>query len=429
MKRKRAGQSTQASLDLISDLPKDVMDLIFVRMPIRDAIRTSVLSKKWRYKWVSIPDVVFDKDCLTEGASEIERAHIVDQVLLHHVGPICKFSCTSYVLPCSHIGRWIVFLSRSGIKKLILLVKFQDGYYNLPSSIFFCQELHHLELVNCKLKVPPTFKGFHNLLVLNLAVYTLEDDITRLISRCPLLEKLKLDVWCHHHYRCFNIHAPNLRCLELTAIFEGLSLGSSPLLTNMSIDLCIYYERWRNLRQGNICSLNQLIGYSHGIERLALKGKFLQFLSTDGVPEKLSTTCDHLKYLEIHINSNSKVILGYLCILRSSPNLKELKIRYIGGGEDLYEVAELWGGERQFDCLFSHLQAAEIIDLGTIFGLQFIRHILSNAPTLKTMKIYTTSYVEDEGTSMFLKEMLRFPRASSRAEIIYLGHYKDAIER
>ena len=41
----------------------------------------------------------------------------------------------------------------------------------------------------------------------------------------------------------------------------------------------------------------------------------------------LSSTNDHLTYLEVEINLHSKDSVATLCILRSSPNLKELKIK------------------------------------------------------------------------------------------------------
>ncbi|RWR81129.1 F-box/FBD/LRR-repeat-like protein isoform X1 [Cinnamomum micranthum f. kanehirae] len=214
-KKKQACQSAPGSVDLISDLFEDVLNLILVRLPIRDVVRTSILSKKWRDKWISISDLVFDNDCLMEGASEMEHAHVVNQVLKHHVGPICKFSCMFGVPSCSDIDRWVVFLSRNGIKKLTLTTK---AYANdVPSSIFYCQELTHLELFYGTLKVPSTFKGFHNLLLLNLCVKISEDAIAFLISKCPLLERLKLKI--EDFYQCLNIHAPNLRYFEFSGQF------------------------------------------------------------------------------------------------------------------------------------------------------------------------------------------------------------------
>ena len=96
-----------------------------------------------------------------------------------------------------------------------------------------------------------------------------------------------------------------------------------------------------------------------------------------------------------------KELFVTLCILRSSPNLKELKIRYGVYEEDTRfysseEEAEFWGAKTQFDHILSNLHTVVIIGLAMLLDLEFIRCILSNSPMLETMKIYTNKYVEDE---------------------------------
>ncbi|XXG43989.1 hypothetical protein AAC387_Pa01g3896 [Persea americana] len=157
---------------------------------------------------------------------------------------------------------------------------------------------------------------------------------------------------------------------------------------------------------------------------------FCKFLSIGRIPKKLSTTYECLKYLEVDIELNSKEILATLCILGSSPNLKELKIEYcldeVEGRYDLLaEGAEFWGAETQSDCLLSHLRAVEIVGLALLVDLKFIRYILTNAPVLETMKIYTCQFVEAKEVSRILEELFRFQRAST-AKIIHLGHYKGS---
>ena len=83
--------------------------------------------------------------------------------------------------------------------------------------------------------------------------------------------------------------------------------------------------------------------------------------------------------------------------------------------------AEFWGAETRFDFSLGHLQKVEIIGLTTSFNLEFIRYILSNAPVLETMKIYTDKYVGVE-VSKILAKLFQFRRASAQAECIYLGH-------
>jgi hypothetical protein len=50
----------EAEPDRISCLPGHLTDQILSFLPIKEAVRTSVLSSKWRKKWYTIPNLVFD---------------------------------------------------------------------------------------------------------------------------------------------------------------------------------------------------------------------------------------------------------------------------------------------------------------------------------------------------------------------------------
>ncbi|KAE9454467.1 hypothetical protein C3L33_13625, partial [Rhododendron williamsianum] len=55
-----------STLNIISDLPDTIIEKILVLMPIRDAVRTSVLSKNWRFNWINIPVLAFDDTSLVD---------------------------------------------------------------------------------------------------------------------------------------------------------------------------------------------------------------------------------------------------------------------------------------------------------------------------------------------------------------------------
>jgi hypothetical protein len=54
---KKANQDDH--IDGISDLPCNVIDGILEKLNIRDLVRTSILSTKWRYMWTSVPRLEF----------------------------------------------------------------------------------------------------------------------------------------------------------------------------------------------------------------------------------------------------------------------------------------------------------------------------------------------------------------------------------
>ncbi|XP_059291062.1 F-box/FBD/LRR-repeat protein At1g13570-like isoform X4 [Lycium ferocissimum] len=91
--------------DLLSNLPKNALDGILVRLPLREAVRTSILSKKWRYTWCKLPELTLDETLwetpadagslrwgrdLTFVTSNFTK--IMYHILTLHAGPITKFT-------------------------------------------------------------------------------------------------------------------------------------------------------------------------------------------------------------------------------------------------------------------------------------------------------------------------------------------------
>ncbi|KAL0011141.1 hypothetical protein SO802_006249 [Lithocarpus litseifolius] len=52
--------------DRISNLPTEIIENILLRLPLRDTVKTCVLSKNWNEKWKAVPQIVFDKSFCTQ---------------------------------------------------------------------------------------------------------------------------------------------------------------------------------------------------------------------------------------------------------------------------------------------------------------------------------------------------------------------------
>ncbi|KAI7742257.1 hypothetical protein M8C21_033990, partial [Ambrosia artemisiifolia] len=46
--------------DRLSNLPEDTLSHILSLMPTKFAVRTSILSKRWRYTWMLVTNLYFD---------------------------------------------------------------------------------------------------------------------------------------------------------------------------------------------------------------------------------------------------------------------------------------------------------------------------------------------------------------------------------
>ncbi|KAF9609405.1 hypothetical protein IFM89_015746 [Coptis chinensis] len=118
------------SLDKISSLPEEVMVDILHRLPIREAVKTSLLSSSWRYRWMSMPNLVFDARSLpAEAQKDSDQVKFVTNALLLHNGIISKFEVNNFLMHgCSDVDRWILVLSRENLNHLVLVFNQQNPY-------------------------------------------------------------------------------------------------------------------------------------------------------------------------------------------------------------------------------------------------------------------------------------------------------------
>ncbi|KAL6270670.1 hypothetical protein ACE6H2_027581 [Prunus campanulata] len=263
--------------------------------------------------------LLFDDRCVST-QKRITFVDIVDHVLLGHIH---KFRLSHQGgLANWDIDRWILHLSRNSVEEFILEIWGVD-HYRIPSYLFSCQNMIHLELFRCVLKPPPTFKGFRNLKSLVISQVILAQDVFQnLIACCPLLERLTLIEFNFAHLK---IDAPNLQFLVVEGDFGDLIFENTLNL----IDVCVSTDTnvgqiWGCDSSSNLVKF--MVHLPH-IQRLQIHGFFLQSLAVGALSAKLPKPCLYLKFLSIWVDFNDPVeILTVLCLLRSSPAVQELEI-------------------------------------------------------------------------------------------------------
>ncbi|GJX02984.1 putative F-box-like domain superfamily protein [Tanacetum coccineum] len=167
----------------------NVITNILDRLPIQDAVKTSMLSRDWMSKWTLLTQLIFNEDFFRYFPNHFEGKHIT-RLLLHLKGPIRKFELSfitrmldRQVLNYDEIYHWVLFLSRKGIEELTIN-NWGGGPLKLPIQLYSRMELKHLELYECC--VP----NLHS--VWNKTKTITSFDIFQLTS-LPKLEELTLD--------------------------------------------------------------------------------------------------------------------------------------------------------------------------------------------------------------------------------------------
>nr|XP_023898994.1 F-box/FBD/LRR-repeat protein At5g56420-like [Quercus suber] len=194
----------------LNNLPEEILRHILSLLLTIDAIRTSMLSKRWENLWTCIPNLDFQQ--------RLHFLNFVERVLLLHVSDIKKF--TLYFLvqhDASCVNAWISAAVKHNVQELhIRLSNFQEPF-SLPHCLFTCVTLTKLDLtMPCIHKLPPTI-CFSKLKILILRGVSFSDEHStqKLFSGFPVHEELCLDD-CHWmDLKVVSICAPKLSSLMI----------------------------------------------------------------------------------------------------------------------------------------------------------------------------------------------------------------------
>ncbi|CAM8906836.1 unnamed protein product [Rhodiola kirilowii] len=424
-------------MDRISDLPSNIIECILDLLPIRDAVATSILSKGWRHKWTRIPNLVFDNEFFDnvvgirsrrEVRMPSQYSNIISKILLLHVGPVHKFVLRIPSSFCNDLKldlvSWMHFISRKEVKELTIQA---HAEIKLPSYNFNCSELQSLIIAVTRLDLhpPQDFGGFCNLRILGLLGVLDGTQISNLVSKCPLLERLVISRVADGD--TLVIDAPRLLslCCEFP-LNTYLKLKNVRRVTSISLSLSLRIGRlgtstmkFRDLFD-IFCSVPNVVNVTlsclHAINDMP-----------HDYPTSLPTTLHNLRcitLLEIDISS-PQCILFILCILRSSPNLLKLNLE-IHPSAIIREEAALQVLDMQIKKpqTLNNLLIVKIKGLsGSKVEIMFINLILSCTPVLKTM--YLTGNIVKEAEFTLMSELLKCKRPSPQGQVMYSRYPGD----
>ncbi|XP_010474737.1 PREDICTED: F-box/LRR-repeat protein At1g06630-like [Camelina sativa] len=215
--------------DAISWLPDEVLGKILSLLPTKQAVSTSVLSKRWNYMYGLADSLDFDDSVslhAEEGGDEQTSyvfsdsfKKIVDRTLALQ----CDYSIKKFSLAChvddegqkACVGRWISNVVGRGLVELDLRIK-DRGIHFLPPQLFASKTLVKLTLgTKLYLGKLPSYVSLPSLkfLFIDTVFFEYEDLCFVLLAGCPVLEELSV----HHRDQAIphTISSPTVKRLSV----------------------------------------------------------------------------------------------------------------------------------------------------------------------------------------------------------------------
>lgn len=230
--------------DRISKLPDDVIHRILSLIDMPCAIQTSILSKRWKHTWISMPCLNLDSysfHTMPQFAKFVKHALShrnnrteVSTLDLRFSGPTTK-----------PIVKEIVNYAYLYSVRKLTMKWCTEVFHELPQSLFSSRTLKHLTLIDKSLLVrkpsfiPKSAWEFPVLETLYLSDVRLGEcgvKNTNLFYKCVNLKDLTLHKCCMHGLEIFNVCAPQLLNLTVTdsVTFHMVFNVVAPQLRNLT---------------------------------------------------------------------------------------------------------------------------------------------------------------------------------------------------
>ncbi|ESQ53560.1 hypothetical protein EUTSA_v10027555mg, partial [Eutrema salsugineum] len=325
----------KGGVDSISCLPDVILQHILSFIPTKFAIRTSLLSKRWRHVWCDTPSLYFDSSKLEAAWINKTLAHYTALKMMHfHL----YSSRQSHV---SHMDKWIEFVMSRHVENLSLKLWLDE--YTLPDFFYISSSIKQLTLEYCDM-IDRCSVAWTSLKNLSLLSCNLSDEsMAKILSGCPILESLTLSKCDGFRFldlsesvrlktlvvdrnRCVKqIVAPHIHCLKLINSQLPCTVTDTSSLTEAHLDIPFNSDEiFYNIDHVLAMVLKMIEDLQH-VEKLTFGGHFLQILSLVelcGVPFPMLK----VKALTLETMIFRYVIPGIKRVLQNSPDLKKLTV-------------------------------------------------------------------------------------------------------
>ncbi|EOA15092.1 hypothetical protein CARUB_v10028460mg [Capsella rubella] len=381
--------------DMISALPDDLLLSILIRLPIKDAVATMFLSKRWLYTWTMMHALDYEENnddeskksvwFFLEKSLQLNKAPVL-QLFSIELGPRCPSD--------ADVGKYVAKAVDRGVIVLNLCLLLSGEPTSLPMTLYSCVSLKVLTLCDKILVDVPSTACLPLLEILNLSlvVYKNEDSLIRLLSSCPVLMNLLVNRNKVDNVRKFTVKVPSLLELIYTNNYPSRD-DSSTAGGCLVVDTPVLNEFYYTDYSGDSCFIENApcfdevsIDFDNVIQSFPDIDKFLKSFS-------------RLLFLEL--------------ALTDAMNLTD----------EPRNASTSWSESRSDpECLSSVLKYLRLRNYtGREEEKELVEYILSTSKCLKTATISFRSLpkfeLEDKATMM--EELKAIPRVSKTSQLLF----------
>ncbi|XP_019086400.1 PREDICTED: putative FBD-associated F-box protein At5g53635 [Camelina sativa] len=224
---------------MINQLPDPLICHILSHLPIKEAVKTSVLSPRWRSLWLWLPSL--ELTCWKFPNSNAFMSFGDRFLDSNRVSCIDNLKVT-IDKDASHLTSWIDAAVKRKVKHIELCWHRLNKCPELPTSTYTCEtlvslKLYRADLANAKFVFLSCLKTLH----LRSILYPNEAIFERLVSSCPVLEELVMAISVYDNAILSRVFSRSLKKLKITINnFEHSSCSGvvidAPLLSFLSIN-------------------------------------------------------------------------------------------------------------------------------------------------------------------------------------------------
>ncbi|MCD7464992.1 hypothetical protein HAX54_000344 [Datura stramonium] len=460
-------RKTMARGDRLSDLPDPI--LLHILSLLRDCskavVRTSVLSKRWRFLWMSVPLSLGYHFPDSENQNEVTLDYLasIHRELYYWKSceKIWKFSVWGLRYEeryTKDVDLWVHFATKVVNVKAFTLSLFCASrlMYEFPQFGYRNSSLRDLVLRHCKLN-PCGRVNWTSLVSLSIGYVELTDGaMEKVLSGCPNLECLELqkvsgihhleissvklrelmieDYYNKNHDVWLEILAPHIQHLEILGLCGEIRIGQRNVASLVTAILRLNFdfeEEERNFEKEFSCLKELLHSVAH-VKNLELGTWCIECLSVLELKGWRSPPSSR-KYLELNVAVDQLDFPGICSFLESSLDLETLVIdwynqtprdllpRYTNEDKQIRRFEA-----HNFNGSFPHLKTIKIDNLYGLlsenkFVLPLIKYLLEHATVLEKFVIAATFLGADAFPDYvkMTQEFQSFPRSSLHASVVF----------